>query len=209
MLTAIIFDFDGTLAKLTLDKRQAKDKIVGIAQKYINPDLARRLEQVYVVETVYALEKHCGTSAEKFRQEAFQALSELELAGSKGKEVFPYTKGVLTELRHRGMRLGILSRSCRAALKLAFPDVDGYVDAVVTRDEARYVKPHPAHMEHVLSLLDVRPCEAVYVGDQASDMQTGKAASMRTVGVLTGSETRENLEAAKADCVIADIREES
>lgn len=207
MISAIIFDFDGTLAKLTLDKRQAKDNIIRIAQKYIEADLARQLEHVYVVETVYAIEKHCGPSAERFRQEAFRALSELELAGSKGKGVFPYTKGVLRELRHRGMKLGILSRSCRAALRLAFPDVDDYVDAVVTRDEARYVKPHPAHTEHVLALLDVCASDAVYVGDQASDIQTGKVTDMRTIGVLTGSETRENLEAAKADYVIADIRE--
>ncbi len=127
MISAIIFDFDGTLAKLTLDKRQAKDNIIKIAQKYIDPDMAGQMEQVYVAETVYAIEKHCGTSAERFRQEAFQALSELELTGAKGKGVFPYTRKVLTELRHRGMKLGILSRSCRAALRLAFPDVDDYM----------------------------------------------------------------------------------
>ncbi|MGD0489290.1 MAG: HAD-IA family hydrolase [Syntrophorhabdales bacterium] len=207
MISAIIFDFDGTLAKLTLDKQQAKDNIIKIAQKYIDPNVARQMEQVYVVETVYAIEKHCGSSAERFRQEAFQALSELELAGSKGKGVFPYTRGVLTELRHRGMKLGILSRSCRAALRLTFPDVDDYVDAVVTRDGERYVKPHPAHMKHVLALLDVCASDAAYVGDEASDIQTGKVTDMRTIGVLTGSETRENLDAAKADYVIADVRE--
>jgi phosphoglycolate phosphatase len=207
MISTIIFDFDGTLAKLTLDRRKAKDNIIKIAQQYIEPNMARQMEQVYVVETIYAIEKHCGTPAERFRQEAFQALSELECAGSKGKGVFPYTKGVLTELRHQGMKLGILSRSCQAALRLAFPDVDDYVDAVVTRDEERYVKPHPAHMKHVLALLDVCASDAAYVGDQATDIQTGKVADMRTIGVLTGSETRENLDAAKADYVIADIRE--
>jgi phosphoglycolate phosphatase-like HAD superfamily hydrolase len=45
------------------------------------------------------------------------------------------------------------------------------------------------------------------VGDEASDIQTGKVTDMRTIGVLTGSETRENLDAAKADYVIADVRE--
>jgi phosphoglycolate phosphatase len=206
MIKAFIFDFDGTLAKVTLDKQQAKESIIKIAGKYIDPDLAQRLEQLYVAETVYALEKHCGASAEVFRREAFQALADLEIAGSEGKHVFLYTKRVLAELRRRGMKLGILSRSCHAALTLAFPDVADYVDAVVTRDDARYVKPHPAHIARVLSLLDVHPSEAVYAGDQASDIETGKMANVITIGVLTGSETKETLEAAKAAYVIADIR---
>jgi phosphoglycolate phosphatase-like HAD superfamily hydrolase len=62
-------------------------------------------------------------------------------------------------------------------------------------------------MKHVLALLDVCASDAAYVGDEASDIQTGKVTDMRTIGVLTGSETRENLDAAKADYVIADVRE--
>ena len=207
MISAIIFDFDGTLAKLTLDKKRAKEEIIEIAQKYIEPDLARRLEQVYVVETVYAIEKHCGPSAERFRKEAFQALSELEVTGSKGKDVFPYTREVLTKLRHRGLKLAILSRSCKAALRIAFPDVDEYVDAVSTRDDTRYTKPHPSHMRGVLAQLGVDPSEAVYVGDQRSDIDTGRTAGVGTIAVLTGGETRRDLEAAKPDHVMTDIRE--
>ena len=207
MITTIIFDFDGTLAKLTLDKRQAKDKILKIAGKYVDPDAANRLEQYYVVETIYAIEEHCGASAEAFRQEAFHALSELEVAGSKGKDVFPFTREVLGKLRQSGLKLAILSRSCRAALKLAFPDVDQYMDTVSTRDDTRYAKPHPSHMRGVLALLGVDPSEAIYVGDQRSDIATGKTANMRTIAVLTGGETKADLEAAKPDHVVTDIRE--
>jgi phosphoglycolate phosphatase len=207
MIRAIIFDFDGTLAKLTLDKRLAKENILRIASKYIDPDAAKRLERHYVVETIYAIEEHCGASAENFRQEAFHALSELELAGSKGKDVFPFTREVLRGLRQSGMKLGILSRSCRPALKLVFPDVDQYVDVVSTRDDTRYAKPHPSHMRGVLSLLKVDPSEAVYVGDQRSDIETGKTANVRTIAVLTGGETRGELEAARPDHIVSDIRE--
>ncbi len=207
MIRAIIFDFDGTLAKLTLDKRRAKDRIQEIAGKYMDPDVARRLEQHYVVETIYAIEEHCGARAECFREDAFQALSELELEGAKGKDVFPFTRDVLRALHARHLKLAILSRSCRAALRLAFPDADEYVDAVSTRDDTRYAKPHPSHMKGVLSLLGVDPSEAMYVGDQRSDIATGKAGNMRTVAVLTGGETKVDLETAKPDHIVADIRE--
>lgn len=206
MIRAVIFDFDGTLAKLTLDKRQAKQTILKIAGKYIDPDAAKRLVRFYVVETIYAIEEHCGASAENFRQEAFHALSELELTGSKGKDVFPFTREVLGKLRRSSMKLGILSRSCRAALTHAYPDVDQYVDTVSTRDDTRYAKPHPSHMRGVLLMLGVDPSEAVYVGDQLSDMETGKTSQVRTIGVASGGETKQNLE-AEADHVLADIRE--
>lgn len=207
MVKAVIFDFDGTLAKLTLDKRRAKDDIIAIAEKYIGSTAAKESERYYVVETIYAIEEKCGEAAEIFRREAFQRLTELEMEGSRGKDVFPFTRSVLMSLRGRGLKLAILSRSSRVALRLAFGDVEQYVDAVSTRDNIRYVKPHPSHMQRVLTDLAIDPSEAVYVGDQCSDITTGKTANMKTIAVLTGGETKADLEAASPDHVVTDVRE--
>jgi phosphoglycolate phosphatase len=207
MIKAIIFDFDGTLAKLTLDKRRAKDDIIAIAEKYIGAAAAKGCERYYVVETIYAIEEKCGENAGKFRREAFQRLTELEVEGSHGKDVFPFTRSVLTSLRRGGMKVAILSRSSRVALRLAFGDAEQYVDAVSTREDIRYVKPHPSHMQRVLTDLAIDPSEAVYVGDQCSDITTGKTAKMKTIAVLTGGETKADLEAASPDYIVTDVRD--
>jgi len=47
----------------------------------------------------------------------------------------------------------------------------------------------------------VRPEECMYVGDTSTDMKTGKAAGMFTVGALWGFRDREELNANGADLV--------
>ena len=49
--------------------------------------------------------------------------------------------------------------------------------------------------------------DCLYIGDTATDMETGKAAEMETVGVLWGFRDRKELEESKA-CHIAEKPEE-
>ena len=56
-------------------------------------------------------------------------------------------------------------------------------------------------------LFGVSPEECVYVGDTWTDMQTGKAAGMYTVGVLWGFRTRKELEENHADRIISHPKE--
>ena len=154
MTKAVIFDFDGTLTELTLDK-----------------------------------------------------LREMELSVSTGKGLFPFTREALRALRNEGFRLGILTRACMEALNLVFPDVMDYIDAVATREEVRFVKPHPAHMEKMLEMLGVNADESIFVGDQTTDVHTGRLFNIVTIGVLTGKCTRDDLESIGIDHICADVGE--
>ena len=51
----------------------------------------------------------------------------------------------------------------------------------------------------VLRQLDVRPAEAVFVGDGETDVQTAKNAGMRSVSVLWGYRGEAELRAAGAE----------
>ena len=53
----------------------------------------------------------------------------------------------------------------------------------------------------------VKPEECMYIGDTKTDMQTGKAAGMYTVGALWGFRDREELEENGAD-IVADSPKE-
>ena len=48
----------------------------------------------------------------------------------------------------------------------------------------------------------VEPSECMYVGDTNTDMKTGKAAGMYTIGVLWGFRERKELEENHADEII-------
>jgi phosphoglycolate phosphatase len=57
---------------------------------------------------------------------------------------------------------------------------------VVSGDTTPHAKPHPAPMLHALSVCGADAAEAIYVGDDLRDVQSGAAAGVRTVAVRYG-----------------------
>ena len=202
----VIFDFDGTLTELTLDFQVLRSEISGIVKQYMDVAQIAALEGQYIIEMIYDVESRIGARGEQFRKEAFGRLRELELSASEGKDVFPYTREVLGCLRRRGLKVGVISRSCTDVLRQVFPDIDQYVGGIVTRDHVREVKPHPGHVLAVTSLLSMEPGEGLMVGDHPTDIAAGKNVGMETVGLLTGRTAKPDFEAAGATYIFEDIR---
>jgi phosphoglycolate phosphatase len=76
---------------------------------------------------------------------------------------------------------------------------------LLCRESVNRVKPDPEHLLRALSRLRRKSHEAIMVGDHPTDMQAGRAVSMRTVGVLSGAGNRDSLLAAGADEVVSDV----
>jgi phosphoglycolate phosphatase-like HAD superfamily hydrolase len=72
----------------------------------------------------------------------------------------------------------------------------------VGREDVTRRKPHPEVVLRCLDELELEPGEAVYVGDSQIDIEAGRAAGLRTVGVLTGASSRETLVAASAEYIL-------
>ncbi len=206
MLKAVIFDFDGTLTELTLDFGAMRKAIEAIAARYASADAVRRLDGLYILEMIYAIEGLIGDKGDAFRKEALGVLCRMEVEAASGKEVYPYTRDVLAALRREGLLIGVITRNCTAAVEKVFPDIRTYVDAVATRDDVRAVKPEPAHVRAVLAALGVEARDALLVGDHPTDMIAGNASGVHTVGLLAGRTTRTDLEGAGAAYIADDIR---
>ena len=65
-------------------------------------------------------------------------------------------------------------------------------------------KPHPDGLIDCCKALGVEPSASVYIGDSPSDGKAAKAAGMRSVGVLWGANSREQLE-GEFDALAADV----
>jgi phosphoglycolate phosphatase len=206
-IRGVIFDFDGTLTELTIDFQNMRAEIGEIARRYVTEEEAAERENQFIIEMIYDIEGRLKEKGAEFKREAFERLRDLELDASRGKDVYPYTRDVLGRLRQEGIKVGVITRSCVDVLRSVFPDIDEYVEAIVTREHLREVKPHPRHVLAVAGLLSLLPEEGMMAGDHPTDIAAGKAAGMQTVGVLTGRTTRGDFEMAEATYIVHDIRD--
>jgi phosphoglycolate phosphatase len=209
-MKAMVFDFDGTLAVLTIDFGLMRRRILEWMKAYGIGE--ERIHEKYLLEIIeevrhLMVEEKRAKEAEKFFDGAHQILKEVELEAAAGGKLIPGSKGVLLLLREKGVKVGIVTRNCEDAVRRVFPDMDAYCDVFVSRDGVRKVKPHPDHLTSVMKALRVSGAEAVMVGDHVLDILAGKKVGMKTVGVLTGYIKREEFEKAGADYILSSVSE--
>lgn len=201
---AVVFDFDGTLAKLSIDFLYMRKAVLNLISEYgVSPD---GLEGFFVLEMIEAGRNLIsGAYPERepdFLKEANILTKNIEVEGAKKGGLFEGTTEMLEELRKRNIKTGIVTRNCSNAVRAIFPDVDSFCDALITREYAGRIKPHPQHLETVLEMLEADPAESVMTGDHPMDISMGKDAGTYTIGVLTGCSEKGPLCEAGADIVL-------
>ena len=112
----------------------------------------------------------------------------------------------LTELRGRGMRLGVATNDAEAPARahLAEAGVTDFFDFIAGFDSGHGGKPTPGQLHAFCAEMDLAPASVLMVGDSLHDLRAGRSAGMRTLGVLTGLADSAELE-PYADAVLPDI----
>jgi phosphoglycolate phosphatase-like HAD superfamily hydrolase len=119
---------------------------------------------------------------------------------------FPGLKPVLSGLRDKGIRLGILTSSWKLALlPLSENNLIQYFEAIITREDSFALKPSPEGMLECLSRIGISPDCALMVGDSPLDIRAGRTAGVLTIAVLSGIASRGQLEAEAPTAIIDDV----
>jgi len=99
----------------------------------------------------------------------------------------PYLDEVLTELKRRGYKLGVItntvtSREEHVRMALRRIDIEKYFDVVVTSVDVGFNKPDERIFSAALKAVNVKPDEAVMVGNRISaDIVGGNRIGMKTI----------------------------
>ncbi|MEO1687612.1 MAG: HAD family hydrolase [Pseudomonadota bacterium] len=120
----------------------------------------------------------------------------------------PDLPGLLDRLAAPGRRLGIATHDGEAAARahmLSLGALDRF-DFVAGYDSGHGLKPGPGMVQAFCAAQGLAPQEVAMIGDSLHDLHAGRAAGMRTIGVLTGPALRAELEPA-ADVVLDHIGE--
>jgi phosphoglycolate phosphatase len=201
---ALVFDFDGTLARLNIDFGLMRSEVRRLMARFdIPPDGLANLHVLEMIDAAGALlAPSRPAEAEDFLARAQGLVVAIELAAAAEGELLEGTKPLLCELSRRSIGAGIVTRNCRAAVLSVFPDIDRYCRVFLPREDTAHVKPHPEHLLAALRVLSARPGQAAMVGDHPMDILLGRQAGAFTIGVLTGHSGREALHGAGADLIV-------
>lgn len=202
---AIVFDFDGTLAELNIDFSAMRAALLHLlAEAKLATDEISHLPILELMEAAAA--RFDGEDARTgFLAAAQRTVTEMEMAAAQRGRLYDGVRGLLTDLGARSIRIGVVTRNCRAAVYTLFPDIDRYCQAVLTREDPPRVKPHPDHLRAALEVLGVSPAAAVMIGDHPMDIRIGRETGTDTIGVLGGSTDRQGLLEERADFIIDHI----
>lgn len=176
---AVIFDLDGTITQPSLDFDAIRSEL-GIAPG------TPVLEAMAVMDPAR-------------RAEAARVLDRHESAAAASSTLHEGAQEVLAGLRHRGIRIGLLTRNSRQSVDTVLRRHGLRFDFVRTREDGA-VKPSPEPVLAVCRALGVEPGETLTVGDYLFDIQSGAAAGTRTA-LMVGRQTPPAF-ARQADYVI-------
>ncbi len=100
-------------------------------------------------------------------------------------------KGVpeaLQNLQEMGLRLAIVTTRSRKDVLRALRrlSIESYFEVIIAREDAERGKPFPEPVLKALEYLNLEPSETVMVGDMPTDIQAGRRAGTRTIGLMTG-----------------------
>jgi pyrophosphatase PpaX len=181
-IRAILFDLDGTLVDTFHLYMEAY-------RRALRPVLGRELEAEDVAAQRPSserrfLEDWLGTErAAECHAAMVQHYGELHATMCEG--TYDGVREMLQALRAAGIPLGIVTGKGRAAWEITSHELHlGDFEVVVTEDDVAEPKPHPGGLLAALAELDLRPENAVYIGDSAGDLEAGRQAGMLIAGAL-------------------------
>lgn len=202
-LRAMVFDFDGTLARPALDFPLMKERLADLAARYLG--IRPAPGTLPALEWIEAL---AGTldakGAAVFRERSHALIQDMEREAALRTSLFAFARPMLARLSELGVALAVITRNNRQAVAAVFPDSAGYLPVLLTREDVEDVKPDPAHLMAALGALGVLPDEAMMVGDHPLDVLTARRAGTFAGAVASGGTAVEELRRANPDFLAPD-----
>ena len=198
-MEAAIFDVDGTLIDSVDLHAHAWQQALAhfghrIAFEQIRSQIGKGGDQllpVFLSQDEVALK---GETIEEWRGNLWKS------EYLKRVRPFPKVRELFQALQRRGLRLALASSSKKDELEIyqRIAGIDDLIDGETSADDAERSKPHPDIFDAALRKLG-KPKRALAIGDTPWDAISARRAGLRTIGMLCGGFSEDDL--LRAGCV--------
>lgn len=192
---AVLFDMDGTL----IDTSELIFQSFAYALDTVLHITVPREELLWTFSRPLAtIMDTLGGEQSEALQKAFRTYSmehEQEIA------LFPHVHEILAYLRDKGIKTAIVtSRIAPSTMhNLQLTGLTSAFDVIITPESTQKHKPHPAPALKALEQLQVKPQDAIMIGDGTSDLMCGRQAGCDTAFVQYSLQPLDDLLACHPD----------
>jgi phosphoglycolate phosphatase len=144
-----------------------------------------------------------------FQRRVDEFFDEFETAALSNVRLRDDAMKVLASLREAGVELGIVSNSGRKAVNAVLERLGllRYFRAVVTRDDAKSLKPSGEGVVKALQILRCERKRAAYLGDSWIDVRAARDAGVMAIALTGGLSSAERLRNEGPDAVVESLSE--
>jgi len=206
-----IFDLDGTTADSVCAIAHTAIQCLELYGLKTNPVEDYKM---FAGEGQYELIKRAlkaaGDKELKLYEQVMPKYIELFITGCiYNVDSYPGVIEMLKEMKQKEIKIAILSNKQNDNTVKVVEKIygKGFFDVILGQKDTHNRKPSPEGVFILMKEFKVKAEECLYVGDTATDMETGINAGIDTVGVTWGFRTREELVFAKAKYIVDEPKE--
>lgn len=206
MIKLCIFDMDGTVSN-TLNSIAyfANNALNKAGLPSIETETYKKLVGNGAKVLVQRMLKTVGADESYYEEVALEYNTKYDNDSLYLTEPYDGIMDMLRALKDMGIKVAILSNKPHSTAIKVSDALFGseFIDVCYGGRNGIALKPDPAGVFEILNKLAVPKEECLYIGDTATDMETGKNAGLYTIGVLWGFRDREELAKSGADCIVS------
>ena len=207
---AILFDFEGTLVDLQWNLQGAVKETLEMLETLRFP-IGRLQGMKYSTLMLEAVRmaQEIGQSADRVREKIGAIYDRFDEDALMRWHLREGSKDLLSVLKTKGIKIGLVSNVGRKALEKALLKLDlrPFFNVVVSRNDVQSMKPSGEGLRLALSRLRVMSDKALYVGDSSDDIQAAKAAGVKIIVIMDNENSKAELLSAGPDQLIYHFNE--
>lgn len=203
----VVFDLDGTLIQA---KGLIGNCINQTLEKFGYSKIEKEKFRGLIGIPLAGIFKIGGVNNKKDIDDMIKYYHKLYLSKFKDKTVV--NEGIaelLKKLKANGIKICVVTLKNGDVARKVIKEMglDFLVDIVIGDGDSKESKPSPEQITYVCKKLGIENKNAIVVGDTKIDIIAGKRAGCRTIGVLWGFGSKNELKNAGADFLIFDVNE--